>query len=99
MVSIEPDMDGLGAVRLALREVAQLLDDGDLRVVSADTLRATLDGIKAYGLAVHDACCVECHNADMRDRCPRRQQLTRLDGAAEPEAGGSESDEVCRYYP
>lgn len=42
--------------------------------------KAIMELADAYALAVHDETCIECHNADMRARCPRRRRLEALGG-------------------
>lgn len=34
--------------------------------------------VRALALAVHDDACIECHNVDMRARCPRRRRIEAL---------------------
>ncbi len=34
--------------------------------------------VRGVVLAAHDESCVECHNADMQQRCPLRAELVKI---------------------
>ena len=52
--------------------------DAAIADIFATFRRGQRVGARNLALAVHDDTCIECHNVDMRNRCPRRRQLLFL---------------------
>ena len=60
----------------ALRmEVADNMYQPPIESKNEGWIDSTMEVAREFGLTVHDEMCMECHNADMRVRCPLRKRV------------------------